>query len=346
MSEIKIREHLKNSSGSYDAVFRETLAEIVLNNKGGSVQDHIDALMTAADGAHGFRWNAGDETFEVYDPVEDVWIPVSPVTAEEIEVIRADILTKADRVVDAVPDNIAMLDEHGSLVDSGSSVQDILSSANSGKPEYGTCTTPAATAAKEVTLDNANWVRQVGSMLIISHTYSVPANATLNANATGAGQVRLAGARIGVGVIGDDSVVTYVWTGTYWYVLSIDRSIDVANVTAGSATAYTMVAPHFALVDGAVVRAKLHVASGASATINVGSKGARSIQTMAGKPMPTGIPANTWITLVYSLSNTSFILQGDTGGSSLRYGNAPGQISHFELMIFGNWRHDYGRSFR
>ena len=129
MSDIKIREHLKNSSGSYDAVFRETLAEIVLNNKGGSVQDHIDALMTAADGAHGFRWNAGDETFEVYDPVEDVWIPVSPVTAEEIEVIRADIealgLNKADRVIDAVAGNLATLDESGAPADSGISLDEL-----------------------------------------------------------------------------------------------------------------------------------------------------------------------------------------------------------------------------
>lgn len=114
--------------------------------------------------------------------------------------------------------------------------------------------------------------------------------------------------------------------------VAMDECLAASGTTAGSATAFTLVQPNFALFDGALVRIKLHVDSGATPTLNINGTGAKKLMQSKTKPFKAGIPAGTWVTFVYS-SDFGFFLQQGSSGSNLRFGNEPGQISSFELMF-------------
>ena len=114
--------------------------------------------------------------------------------------------------------------------------------------------------------------------------------------------------------------------------VAMDECLAASGTTAGSATAFTLAQPNFALFDGALVRIKLHVDSGATPTLNINGTGAKKLMQSKTKPFKAGIPAGTWVTFVYS-SDFGFFLQQGSSGSNLRFGNEPGQISSFELMF-------------
>ena len=113
---------------------------------------------------------------------------------------------------------------------------------------------------------------------------------------------------------------------------AMDECLAASGTTAGSATAFTLAQPNFTLFDGALVRIKLHVDSGATPTLNINGTGAKKLMQSKTKPFKTGVPAGTWVTFVYS-SDFGFFLQQGSSGSNLRFGNEPGQISSFELMF-------------
>ena len=117
---------------------------------------------------------------------------------------------------------------------------------------------------------------------------------------------------------------------------AMDECLAASGTTAGSATAFTLAQPNFALFDGALVRIKLHVDSGATPTLNINGTGAKALMQSKTKPFKAGIPAGTWVTFVYSSDFGFFLQQGSGSGSNLRFGNEPGQISSFELMFCGH----------
>ena len=86
---------------------------------------------------------------------------------------------------------------------------------------YGTCSTAASTAAKEVTL--ANYVLQPGGIVVVKFTNSVPANATLNANSQGAKSIYYRGKAIVGGLINAGEFATFIYDGTYYHLINIDR---------------------------------------------------------------------------------------------------------------------------
>nr|DAH87270.1 MAG TPA: hypothetical protein [Caudoviricetes sp.] len=114
---------------------------------------------------------------------------------------------------------------------------------------------------------------------------------------------------------------------------SMDECLAASGVTAGTAVALTLAQPGFVLADGALVRIKLHVDSGATPTLNINGAGARALMQSKTKPFKAGTPAGTWVTFVYSSDFGFFLQQGSSGESNLRFGNGPGQISSFELMF-------------
>lgn len=124
--------------------------------------------------------------------------------------------------------------------------------------------------------------------------------------------------------------------------VAMDECLAASGTTAGSATAFTLVQPNFALFDGALVRIKLHVDSGATPTLNINGTGAKALMQNKYKPMKAGTPAGTWLTAVYSTTFGFFVLQG-SGEETKRYGNGVGQVSTFELCVVGNWNPMYGR---
>lgn len=122
-----------------------------------------------------------------------------------------------------------------------------------------------------------------------------------------------------------------------------DEFLAASGVTAGSATAYTLAQQGFQLVDGALIRFRLHVDSGATPTINVNGTGAKKLMASATKPMKAGIKAGTWVTAVYSTTLGFFVLQGSGSDGGLRFGNEVNQVSTFEWFFRGGQNTHYGR---
>ena len=126
---------------------------------------------------------------------------------------------------------------------------------------------------------------------------------------------------------------------------AMDECLAASGTTAGSATAYTLAQPGFVLFDGALIRFKLHAASGATPTINVNATGAKKLMQTKYKNMRAGVAAGTWLTAVYSTTLGFFLLQGSENANTLKYGNEKGQISSFELMLCGRNNPHYSRKF-
>ena len=136
--------------------------------------------------------------------------------------------------------------------------------------------------------------------------------------------------------------------------LVLSRNAPVALETRGTELEYILDQPGFELTDGALVRFKLHVDSGATPTINVNNTGAKKIRIDTISALPTGIKAGTWLTAVYSSTLDFFVLQGSIGENystdakkaRSAYGNGIGQISSFELSIVGRNLSSYSRGER
>lgn len=86
---------------------------------------------------------------------------------------------------------------------------------------YATCSTTASTAAKTASL--SGYVLKTGGVVAIKFTYAVPASATLNISSTGAKYMYHQGAYITAGVINAGDVATFMYNGSYYILLSVDR---------------------------------------------------------------------------------------------------------------------------
>lgn len=87
---------------------------------------------------------------------------------------------------------------------------------------YGTCTTAAATAAKVVTL--ANYALTVGGVVSVKFSEGVPASATMNINSKGAKNIFYRGAAITADIIVAGDIATFIYDGTQYHLLTIDRN--------------------------------------------------------------------------------------------------------------------------
>lgn len=99
---------------------------------------------------------------------------------------------------------------------------------------YGTCTTPAATTAKTVSL--TNYALSTGGIVAVKFSNAVPANATLNVNSKGAKSIFYGGAAITDGIIKAGDTATFIYNGTYYHLLSVDNNSyrTNENITAGT----------------------------------------------------------------------------------------------------------------
>ena len=93
----------------------------------------------------------------------------------------------------------------------------------------GTCTTAAATAAKAVTL--ANYALVTGGIVAVQFTYAVGASATLNINGKGPKPIFFRGSAIAANVIAAGDTATFIYDGTNYHLLAIDRpAISTAEI--------------------------------------------------------------------------------------------------------------------
>lgn len=86
---------------------------------------------------------------------------------------------------------------------------------------YGTCATAAETAAKVVTL--SSYSLTTGGVVSVKFTYAVPANATMNINSKGAKNIYYRGAKITAGIIEAGDIATFIYDGTQYHLLTVDR---------------------------------------------------------------------------------------------------------------------------
>lgn len=94
---------------------------------------------------------------------------------------------------------------------------------------YGTCSTAAATAAKVVTLSDYTLVKN--GMVSVKFTNDVPANATMNIDSKGAKNIWYQGASITAGVIKAGDLATFIYDGTRYQLIGIDRGTSGGGYT-------------------------------------------------------------------------------------------------------------------
>lgn len=125
----------------------------------------------------------------------------------------------------------------------------------------------------------------------------------------------------------------------------MSECLAASGTTEGTSTQYTLNQPGFTLVDGATVRFKLHVDSGATPTLNVNGTGEIPLMLNKYKPMRAGISAGVWLTAIYSSTLGFFVLQGSNTSSNSKFGSSVGQISSYELFMVGRADPTYNRNF-
>lgn len=87
---------------------------------------------------------------------------------------------------------------------------------------YGTCSTAAATTAKVVTL--SGYALSTGGQVSVKFTNAVPAGATMNINSKGAKAIWYKGKAITDGIICAGEVATFIYDGTRYHLLTVDRN--------------------------------------------------------------------------------------------------------------------------
>lgn len=126
---------------------------------------------------------------------------------------------------------------------------------------YGTCATAEATAAKVVTL--SGYALATGGIVAVKFTYAVPASATLNINSKGAKNIFYKGAAITAGIIKAGDTVTFIYDGTQYHVISIDRDNNTVYThpayTARSAGLYKITVDATGHVSAATAAAKADI---------------------------------------------------------------------------------------
>ena len=159
---------------------------------------------------------------------------------------------------------------------------------------YGTCETAAATAEKAITISGSGFSLAAGQMIAVKFTASNTAsNVKFNVNSTGAKPIWYNNAEYTGNsnrVTGyANAIMTYVYNGSHWVWVSsgVDNNTTYSNValghgyatcdTAEATAAKVGTLSSYALTKGGIVAVKFSYAVPASATLNINSKGAKSI---------------------------------------------------------------------
>lgn len=88
---------------------------------------------------------------------------------------------------------------------------------------YAVCAT--ATAAKVATL--SSYALTTGGIVAVKFTYAVPASATLNINSKGAKAIYYRGTAITAGIIKAGDIATFIYDGSDYHLISIDRDTEI-----------------------------------------------------------------------------------------------------------------------
>lgn len=183
---------------------------------------------------------------------------------------------------------------------------------------YGTCSTEAATAAKEVTVSgNTNWVLAAGSIItVLFSATNTASNPTLNVNGTGAKNIFYGASQITTSSLSyggyANRPMTFMYDGTQYRFIGwgYDSNTAYTNVklghgyatcsTAAATAAKVGTLSSYTLVTGGIVAVKFTYAVPANATLNINSKGAKAIYHRGAKITAGVINAGDTATFMYS----------------------------------------------
>lgn len=95
---------------------------------------------------------------------------------------------------------------------------------------YGVCSTSASTAASTArTVSMTGFSLVTGAIVVVSFTNGIGvANAKLSVNSTTAKQIYYRGSALDSDTVHAGDVVSMIYNGTYWHILSIEKPIDNA----------------------------------------------------------------------------------------------------------------------
>ena len=225
------------------------------------------------------------------------------------KLVKDSLDGKADKVSGATAGNFAGLDANGNLTDSGKNesnlsvleasklttarnVDGVSFDGSANVHHFGSCSTAAATAAKTVTLDDSmTFTLAKGASVFVKFTNSnTVASPTLAVNGTTAKAIMRYGSTAPSSSAASSwqagSVVHLVYDGTYWQMVGwLNDTYSNASLGQGYGTCSTAEATAakavtlsgYSLVTGGIVAVKFTYGLCASATMNINSKGAKSI---------------------------------------------------------------------
>ena len=93
---------------------------------------------------------------------------------------------------------------------------------------YGVCDTEETITAKTVTL--SNYALMVGGIVSVKFTYGVSKNSTLNINNKGAKSIYYRGSTITDGVIKAGDIGVFMYNGSQYHLLTIDRIVNTSEI--------------------------------------------------------------------------------------------------------------------
>lgn len=233
----------------------------------------VDAKMQAI--------GAGDMAKSTYDPNNRGMVE----TAYKVENSYVNAITESTATYPVPEEGDKVKDIVGKQIKYAEDLKnDMLSTT-----DYGTCTTAASTAAKEITVSNDDWSLRTGSVICVLFSNTNTAqDPTFNVNNTGAKSVWY-----DTGVITDSNIgfagtsgrpMLFMYNGTCWVFVgwSKDWKSNIDNLTATTAkksdltdisitgstnnTGNTITSGTFFYLNGVIVKAKTNIADGATLT--------------------------------------------------------------------------------
>lgn len=244
----------------------------------------------------------------------------------------------------------------------------------------GICTTAAATAEKVVTCTEYTTLT-AGDVIFVNFTNTNTAthsNLTLNVNSTGAKEIRIRyngnatyDGTIYANALAANQTVMFTYNGTYWILMTPDvynstySTAGLGNAfgvctTAAATVAKTVSAANYAINQFGYVTVAFQYAVPANATLNINSKGAKSISYFASTTATTPtaiaanvIPAGSIATFVYvssigTFTSGTYILVNLSTLSNAIVSNSGTSTTTYYLMgtpsTIGNTLYRYGTS--
>lgn len=199
---------------------------------------------------------------------------------------------------------------------------------------YATCSTAAATVAKVASL--SSYTLTTGGIVAVKFTNAVPANATLNINSNGAKAIYHRGAKITAGVIGTGDTATFIYNGSYYHLISIDKALAHNHDLADAYNDGFMSAEHFDKLENLSVPTRTSQLTNDSGFLKESDK--------------TDIVADVLDSIVVRYpdahviygdvdSNNVITLNGDLadGTYTIKYENADGTVTEIGELVVGGY---------